>query len=288
MTSQNCLVFISRLQEMYTRLTATEKRIADYMMKDPQAVLSATAEMIAEATQTSAATVIRFCKSAGYSGLTELKLSLRTEYEAIVSDNGQNLEVFSNDSVDVIKQKVLGYHQIVINTMLASRDEAVFSLAVDAIVKAGRILVIGEGGSRSSAYNLFDILLQLDLPCELACDSVFEIMQVGSMRPGDVVIGVSYSGRFRNTVESFQLAKEKGLTTIGLIGETKSTAMEYVDIHLNTHVEKNIMYASAIFYRVSEQAVVEILYALLSARLKKRLEGGLFFNKYTEIRRYPV
>lgn len=58
------------------RLTRSERKVAECLLQDPPAFARSTTSVIAERTQTSAPSIIRFCRSMGYSGLTELKQAL--------------------------------------------------------------------------------------------------------------------------------------------------------------------------------------------------------------------
>ena len=135
---------------------------------------------------------------------------------------------------------------------------------------------------------MFYIFTQMQLPLENYNDPVFEIMKVSTLVPGDVVVGISYTGRLKNTIDSLNVAKERGATTIGLIGSPDSPILEYVDIVIQTTSVEKRYYESALGRRVSELAVVEVLYSLLAARIDVPVEGGNqsgYLNRYIDMRR---
>ncbi len=105
--------------------------------------------------------------------------------------------------------------------------------------------------------------------CEIYTDPVFEIMKVSTLKEGDVAIGISFTGRLRDTVESLKLAKEQGAVTIGFVGDPESPIMKYVDIPLTTAKLSKDYYDSALSIRVSEFVVMEILCTLISMRLER-------------------
>lgn len=142
------------------------------MSENLDRMVNATARDIADACGVSTATVIRFYKSCRFSGLSELKMSLRREY--VVPDDGTTstkyLDVMKNDSISIIRQKVLGYHNLITNNMLSDWNFDAYSLALDALIQAKRILIIGKSGCRCSAICPFHILTNLGLPCETYID----------------------------------------------------------------------------------------------------------------------
>lgn len=284
MAEQSYLILTTRIQDAYSRLSDSERRLADFVLDSPHRVMEATARELAEASGVSTATVIRFCHACGFSGFTELKLCIRRE-DSVSEDNKKYTEVQEDDTISTVRRKILGYHTLIVNDMLLGWNEAAYSLAVEALVKAKRILIFGEGGSRCSAMCMFHILVNLGLPCETYMDSVFEIMKVGSLEEGDVVIGVTYTGRLRNTVDSLKLAKQRGATTIGLVGYLDSPVMDYVDVVLNTTRLTKDYYDSALSIRVSEMLVIELLSTLLAMKLDRPISPTISPDHVVSIRR---
>lgn len=268
---QSFLLFSASIKERYNDLSLAEKKIADYMLENPKIVVDETSRGLSAKLGVSPATIVRFCRSCGFEGLTDLKLSLQREYMALNegpadSDAGT---IALNDSVTIIKQKVLGYHSMIINLMLSNWNEDAYKLAADAILAAERIIILGEGGSKCTATCLYSILLNLGMRCEIYSDAVFETCAIDTLTERDLVIGITYTGRIRNTFESIRLAKQRGAVTIGLIGYLKSPIMEFIDIVLHTTNVKKDYYDSGLSTRVSEIAVIEILSTMLSMRLNK-------------------
>ena len=60
-------------------------RVADYLLRDPQAPLTLSIGELAEQAGTSPATVTRFCRMIGYSGYVELRVSIATDVGARTS-----------------------------------------------------------------------------------------------------------------------------------------------------------------------------------------------------------
>ncbi|MCD8096856.1 MAG: MurR/RpiR family transcriptional regulator [Lachnospiraceae bacterium] len=288
MKDQNiALLFCSKLKEAYASMSASEKKIADYILKHLDEVSESTSASLGEKTGTSSATIIRFSKTCGFSGFSDLKNSLHKELHNQERNRIPVDEVSGDAGISIIKQKVLGYHNAVINSMLSSWNESAYGMAVDAIFSAGQILIIGEGGGRSSASCLYDVLMQLELPCIFYTDFVYGAMQIGRMQPNDVVVVISYTGRASNTIQCLKLAKSRKLITIGLIGTHESPSLPYVDIVLSTSISRDNYASSALGVRISELAVIEILYAMYTAQHGGTMEDEWYKNPYVEYCRVP-
>jgi len=133
-----------------------------------------------------------------------------------------------------VKEKVLKSDRI-IETL-----QKIVNELVAALKKGNRIYFCGNGGSAADAQHLaaeFSGRFYTDrdaLPAEaLHCntsyltavandysyDVVYARLVKGIGQKGDVLVGLSTSGNSSNIVKAFEVAKEKGILTIGFTGE---------------------------------------------------------------------
>jgi D-sedoheptulose 7-phosphate isomerase len=116
---------------------------------------------------------------------------------------------------------------------------SVVDVICEAFQKGNRVMFCGNGGSAADAQHLAAELSgrfykdRTALPADaLHCntsyltavandydyDSVYSRLVGGSMKPGDVLIGISTSGNSQNIVKAFEVANQKNITTISLTG----------------------------------------------------------------------
>jgi phosphoheptose isomerase len=122
----------------------------------------------------------------------------------------------------------------------------------NAFESGGKVLVCGNGGSAADAQHLVGELVgrfkyhdRPGLPAialtadsavvtawgnDAAFDKVFARQVEALGRPGDVLIGISTSGRSRNVIEAFDAARRQGLTCIALTGGNGGEMLELSDI----------------------------------------------------------
>ncbi len=140
------------------------------------------------------------------------------------------------------------------------RDENLQPIAdvAAAILAASRnghkVLVFGNGGSAADAQHLAvdlvgrfqrerrpvavlalttDTTLLTAIANDYAFDRVF-VRQIEALAtPGDLVVGISTSGRSANVVEGLRAARARGLTTIAMTGHDGGPAGALADIHIN-------------------------------------------------------
>ncbi len=124
-----------------------------------------------------------------------------------------------------------------------------------ALEAGGKLLLCGNGGSAADAQHLAAELLvrlrphvdrhplpalalALDPSSLTACGNdygfeiYFERMTRALGRPGDVLLGISTSGRSPNVVAALRAARESGLVTLGFLGGTGGLALAQCDIAL--------------------------------------------------------
>jgi D-sedoheptulose 7-phosphate isomerase len=103
----------------------------------------------------------------------------------------------------------------------------------------GKVLTFGNGGSAADAQHLAGELVgrflrdraalsALALTCDssvvtaigndMGYESIFRRQVEAHGRPGDVAVGITTSGRSPNVVQALQLARERGLVTVGMTG----------------------------------------------------------------------
>ncbi len=122
----------------------------------------------------------------------------------------------------------------------------------NAFESGGKVLVCGNGGSAADAQHLAGELVgrfkyhdRPGLPAlaltadsavvtawgnDASFDKVFARQVQALGRPGDVLIGISTSGRSRNVIEAFEAGRRQGLTCIALTGGNGGELLELSDI----------------------------------------------------------
>jgi D-sedoheptulose 7-phosphate isomerase len=153
---------------------------------------------------------------------------------------------------DIIAASVAVKQQILQNEVLINSVEECVTAIVAAFKNGNKVLFCGNGGSAADAQHLaaeFSGRFYLDrdaLPAEaLHCNSsymtavandysydvIYSRMVKGIGVKGDVLVGLSTSGNSKNIVAAFEVAKEKGMLTIGFTGESGGQ-MKAISDHL--------------------------------------------------------
>jgi Phosphoheptose isomerase len=182
---------------------------------------------------------------------------------------------------DIIKASISTKELILKDPVLLGTIDQLVTLITRALHNGNRIYFCGNGGSAADAQHLaaeFSGRFYTDrdaLPAEaLHCntsyltavandysyDVVYARLVKGICNKGDVLVGLSTSGNSANIVKAFEVAREKGVITVGFTGESGGTIKELSDHLVNVPSkdtpriqESHIMLGHIICQLVEEQ-----------------------------------
>jgi D-sedoheptulose 7-phosphate isomerase len=147
-----------------------------------------------------------------------------------------------------VKQKLLS------NSILISEIRKVAVACTNAYSRGNKVLLCGNGGSAADAQHLaaelsgrfyFDraplaaeaLHVNSSYITAVANDYSYQDVYAravrGSGKKGDILIALSTSGNSENIIRALQTAREIGILTVGLTGETGGKMKEYCDYLIN-------------------------------------------------------
>lgn len=255
-----CTVII---QSIYPKMRKSEQAVAGYVLSNPNEALGKTLHNLAAEVDVSETSVIRFCKQMGYSGYSEFKLMLAKEIgerggRPIGKDEG--LEIYSDSELSEIPQKIIARSIRALEDTLSIFSEAEYAKAVKALSEAPNIYIFGVGNSASVAEDAANKFIRLGLHCHAVADTHMQIMSAIHLQPGDVAIGISHSGRTKDTIQALTTAKETGATTICITNHEASHITEFADIRLLTAAMETSYESETMASRIAQLAIIDMLY----------------------------
>ena len=277
--------FYSRIQEKLESLSKMERKTAECMAENQDKLIYASITELAELAGTSEATVTRVCTKLGYSGFQALKVSVARE---LVSQHEKIHEDLKADSPpEMIIDKIFSS---AIHTLTMTRkalDGKAVAGSIDALCRARRIVVIGNGNSGAIALDAQHKFLRIGLNVSAYTDDHMQMIAVVSMTKDDVLIAISHSGSSRDVAEAMQVAKENGATVISITNNGISPVSKLADIRLYTYSQETKYRTYAISSRMAELTIIDTLYTGVSLRLGDKaiqnfeaLEKALVVKKY--------
>ncbi len=156
----------------------------------------------------------------------------------------EDISDFLREGIEV-KQKVL-QEQI-------DKIDQITKILVDAYKKGRKVLAFGNGGSATDAQHLVgelvgrfkldrrafpamaltaDSMIMTAIANDYGYDKIFERQVEAAAQSGDVVVGITTSGKSLNVLNGLKKARESGARTIGLTGRDGGLLPEYCDVCL--------------------------------------------------------
>ena len=209
---------LALIQENMHTFSKGQKRIASFILESYDKAAFMTASKLGKKVNVSESTVVRFAAELGYDGYPDMQRSLqkmiRNRLTSVQRIEVTNDRLGDQDLLSMVLQSDIEK----IRLTLEELDRDSFEKAVDAIVSARKLYIIGVRSCAAMAtfmsfyFNLiFDNVVKVSAT---TASEVFEsLLRVGE---GDVVIGVSFPRYSSRTVQAMNFARSRGATTIAI------------------------------------------------------------------------
>jgi glucokinase len=247
---------MERVQHLRHELTPAEQRVAALVLEQPRLVLNEPIAEIARLADVSQPTVIRFCRTLGFSGLAEFKLKFASSLTGAIPV--RHSQVRGSDSTHDLSAKVIDN---TVSAILQFRDQLdVRSLdrAIALLTHAKRVEFYAMGNSRAVALDGQHKFFRFRIPTSLYGDSHLFTLAAELLGPGDVVIAISNSGRLPELLAAVDAARAAGADVIA-IGNSQSPLAKKATVCLAVdHAEDSSAFLSMIS-RILQLLLIDIL-----------------------------
>lgn len=224
----------SRINECYGSLSKGQKILATYITDNYDKAVFLTAAKMGQVVGVSESTVVRFATHLGYKGYPEFQKALekmvRNKLNSI-----QRMEVtYGRISQSHILETVLQSDQEKIKDTLEHIDEYAFELAVDTIIKAKHIYIVGiRSCAPLAAFMAFYFNLMFENVTLLQTNNSSELFeQMVRISKDDVIIGISFPRYSMRTLKAMEFANNRNAKVITLTDSVHSPMNLYSSCNL--------------------------------------------------------
>jgi len=262
---------LAKLRARLPGAAKSRKRIARFILALPSRAQGLSAETLAEACDTSAATVTRFCQELGYVGYREFQLDLAA---AIAMREPVTLDEFPADmSPRAIVDSVFQCNQQSLSETAKILDKDVLIKVARTIRRANRTFLLGVGGSAMIAREAVYRLTSLGLTAIAAEDPYHQVFATGSVDARDVVVGISHTGQTASVVEAVREARVRKAQTVALTNYPRSPLAKAARFRLLTAFREHRTSAAVSSSRIAQACIIDSLYFVLGHLLRRGAEG---------------
>jgi len=258
---------LETLSNEYYTLTTAEKKVADFVIGHRVETQTMSISELAAVSSVAEATITRFCRRLGYKGYNAFKLALANATPAgVLSGNPLSGEVKDDDTFDVVCQKL---YTADINAMTQTLDlirQEDYTIAADLLEKAGKVLCMGQGGSHllaKEAAHLFSTASGKYFAIE---DGHLQAIAAATADPEDVIFFFSYSGATRDMMETFQIAKKRGVKLILVTRFPKAPGASLADVVLQCGANESPLQLGSVGARIAQLFLLDVLFSELCRR----------------------
>lgn len=269
--------FQCRISQNYSTLSKTQRKIAAYFESHENEVLKCSITTLANKIGTSPAAISRFCQVLHYKGFSDLRFSL-TKNIAYTPSSEPAINLA--DSLSTIKKNYLQLYNRALTDTLLNIDEQYITLAAKEIKHANHVYIYSSGNSGISASSMYQLLMQIEIPCNYFVDRQLALMSISQLKKGDVAIAINFSGASSTVLELLTMAKQNKVTTIAITSDSQSYVGRIADLSLcySTLIEDDLRQIH--IARMCELAIIGLLQTEIIHQASK---SNTDYLKYTRL-----
>lgn len=250
----------------------TEKKIGDYIVRNPKKVVDMTVGELAKECCVSEASVSRFCKRIELKGFHHLKISLAREL-VDAQDDGEISGHISVDDMEGSLRGILSNKMEELRQTVAMIDREELKKILDVINNADTVLMAAVGNTIPVAMDGAYKLNQIGIRAVSTPIWETELGYSYNLTDKDVVVAISNSGESTGVIQILQAAKSRGAVAISITNNARSSVAELSTYHITTATREKLFLDGYCFSRVSATMVIEIIYLLLASMRKESYES---------------
>lgn len=272
MADTNLLISI---RSSYDRLTRLEKKVADYVLQNPQKVVKMTINELSNSCGVGDTTVFRFCRSMNVGGYQDFKLALALSSNLNdMLDSKGAFNLAQSHDLHELAQQVSEVFKDAVSETLAALDYDAISRTVDAIMNARSVHLYGFGNSGVTAQMLQNRIMRIMPNIFYTNDVHMQLTSAALLTEDSVAIIFCNSGITKDSIRIAQMAHEAGAVTVFITKFMQTPAAQYADILLCSGATEGPIQGGSISGVASQMYIAMLLYSELFRRMDGRAKDN--------------
>jgi glucokinase len=247
---------LGQIQRTRASLSPAEMRVADHVLVHPRSVLNDPIAKIARAASVSQPTVIRFCRSLGCEGLSDFKLRLAASLTGTIPVT--HTQVTGEDTMLELGVKVLSNSAAAVLQLRDQLNRETIDRAIDLLTAAERVEFYAVGHYGVVADDAQFKFLRFGVSSGAITDQRLQRMAAAVLRPADVAVIISSSGKVDELLAVADIAHERGATVVAITASHSPLARKADVALIVDHVEDVATHVPMVS-RILHLLVVDIL-----------------------------
>lgn len=205
---------LQQIGQSLERLRRSERKVAHYVLAQPQDVIHMRIVDLAQEAAVSEPTVVRFCRAIGCDGFQDFKLGLAQQLAA--QPGYQPHDAALPEGPADYRHHIIDVATHTLERLRLDLDLQQLERAVSALHEAERTGFYGSGSTVAVAQDAQYQFLRLGRLCSCPLDEASQVLAAASYHPGDLVVILSRTGNEAGLLDVLGEAKRQGAQTLAL------------------------------------------------------------------------
>lgn len=241
------------IREQYDRIFSAEKKVAAFVLNNPQKAVDCNVSELAKNSGVSDATVVRMCHHIGYTGYYQFRITLARDL-----GKQQYSSVDGIESKDSVEEMFAGFAKAML--VIGRRLELdVMRDCVNLLKTCKQAHIMAVGNTCPLAQYMGFRLGRLGIKSTYNIAPEYFLNHVNLADEGDILIAISQSGTSRQVIQGMELGKEKGLKMIAITAFAQSPVSNLADYVLLSAGEEGPFSYYKGYAHLNETAIIDAL-----------------------------
>ena len=254
--------FLAIINDRYDRLTKTEKKVADFVLKCPRKVLFMSIMDLSECCGVSDTSVFRFCQKMNLEGIREFKvrLSLSLRDKQLENEAWEN-KIDFNASFMSLSRNILNINLGMLRQTSELLNKSYIRAVSRAFHKAGRVCFFGVGADLMTAISAAGTFQRIGVKAYYVEATHMQMMAASAMKKEEVAVIFSSTRAERDILQIAEQAKLNEAFLICITSFIKSSLTALADLVLPVHMYKEQLSDGVISPEINQYFLVNLIYA---------------------------
>lgn len=265
--------FLSRVNEKYSSLSKGQKLIAEYIIDHYEMAVFMTAKELGDAVGVSESTTVRFATGLGYEGFPEFSKDFESWYKGKKNDVNKVGATYAKSSKSEILNSVLRSDMEKMQDTISNLDVEAFDLAVDTLLNAKKVYIVGLRSCQPLAefLNFYLNMIRGDVVLlnTTSASEMFE--QMIRIDEKDAIVGISFPRYSMRTLKAMEFANDRNAKVITITDSVHSPMNLYSSCNLLARSDM----VSIVDSLVAPLSVINALVVAMCLKRPKEIRNNL-------------
>jgi len=270
--------YLPKLKSLYNTFSKADRKIADYLLNNPEKVIYMTITEFASKCDVSKASIVRFYTKLGLNGYQAFKVAITmnvVKTDKAIYDKNENRE-----DLDHLLKEVTDENIKTLNDGLLVASKKNIRKAASLLLNAENVEIFGIGSSWITAEATKCKLLKLGIRCSTSPDLYFQSISATNLNKKSVALVISFSGNIP-LYEALVSAKNNGAAIITICNYENTNITSIADAVLLTATTESPIKDGELTAIMGQLNVIDMLYTVMA--MKKGDKHKRHLEKINEI-----